>query len=144
MQGYPFGTFLLWKVEPQTSAHFRFYDFVLNFHERDARHCPELPTCTARRYTRCSMASSASPLSTSACITLTKAASGGDCWDNSAMESFFSTMKTECTRRKNYVSPDETRADVFDHIEQFYNPSADTRTLGYLSLVDYEKVALSG
>lgn len=43
MQGYPFGTFLFWKVEPSTSGKFKFYDFVLNYHQRDAPHCPELP-----------------------------------------------------------------------------------------------------
>lgn len=43
MQGYPFGTFLFWKVEPSTSGKFRFYDFVRNYHERDAAHCPEHP-----------------------------------------------------------------------------------------------------
>jgi hypothetical protein len=43
MQGYPFGTFLFWKVEPSTSGKFKFYDFVLNYHQRDAAHCPELP-----------------------------------------------------------------------------------------------------
>lgn len=43
MQGYPFGAFLFWKVEPATSATFKFYDFVLNYHQRDAAHCPELP-----------------------------------------------------------------------------------------------------
>jgi hypothetical protein len=42
MQGYPFGTFLFWKVEPSTSGRFKFYDFVLNYHQRDAAHCPEL------------------------------------------------------------------------------------------------------
>ena len=41
MQGYPFGTFLFWKVEPSTSGKFKFYDFVLNYHQRDAAHCPE-------------------------------------------------------------------------------------------------------
>jgi uncharacterized protein with ParB-like and HNH nuclease domain len=44
MQGYPFGTFLFWKVDPSTSGKFKFYDFVLNYHQRDAAHCPELPT----------------------------------------------------------------------------------------------------
>lgn len=44
MQGYPFGTFLFWNVEPSTSGKFKFYDFVLNYHQRDAAHCPELPT----------------------------------------------------------------------------------------------------
>lgn len=40
MQGYPFGTFLFWKVEPETADKFRFYDFVLDYHQRDAAHCP--------------------------------------------------------------------------------------------------------
>ena len=44
MQGYPFGTFLFWTVKPETSGKFKFYDFVLNYHQRDAAHCPELPT----------------------------------------------------------------------------------------------------
>ena len=38
------------------------------------------------------------------------------------MESFFSTLKTERTSRKNYQSRDEARADVFDYIERFYYP----------------------
>lgn len=42
MQGYPFGTFLFWKVEPASSAKFKFYGFVQNYHERDNPHCPEL------------------------------------------------------------------------------------------------------
>jgi len=42
MQGYPIGTFLFWKVDPSTSGKFKFYDFVLNYHQRDAAHCPEL------------------------------------------------------------------------------------------------------
>jgi hypothetical protein len=40
----------------------------------------------------------------------------GNCWDNAAMESFFSTLKTERTSRRNYQSRDEARADVFDYI----------------------------
>ncbi len=42
MQGYPFGTFLFWKVQPETSGKFKFYDFVLNYHQRTGAHCPEL------------------------------------------------------------------------------------------------------
>ncbi|WP_196756280.1 GmrSD restriction endonuclease domain-containing protein [Gluconobacter oxydans] len=34
--------FLFWHVEPSTSSKFKFYDFVLNYHQRDAAHCPEL------------------------------------------------------------------------------------------------------
>lgn len=43
MQGYPFGTFLYWQVESKNSGDFKFYDFVLNYHQRDYPHCPPLP-----------------------------------------------------------------------------------------------------
>src|ERR1019366_2776531 len=46
----------------------------------------------------------------------------GNVWDNSVMESFFSTLKTERTNRKHYPTRDAARADVFDYIERFYNP----------------------
>jgi hypothetical protein len=42
MQGYPFGTFLFWKVQPETSGAFKFYEFVREWHERDAAHCPPI------------------------------------------------------------------------------------------------------
>jgi uncharacterized protein with ParB-like and HNH nuclease domain len=42
MQGYPFGTFLFWRVEPEKSVLFKFYGFVQHYHERDNPHCPEL------------------------------------------------------------------------------------------------------
>lgn len=32
----------------------------------------------------------------------------GDCWDNAAMESFFSTLKTERAHRRHYRTRDET------------------------------------
>lgn len=51
----------------------------------------------------------------------------GNVWDNAAMESFFSSLKTERTANKIYRTRDEARADVFDYIERFYNTSAGTR-----------------
>ncbi len=51
MQGYPFGTFLFWKVDPDKSSDFKFFGFVQNFHERDAAHCPELGTLPNRELT---------------------------------------------------------------------------------------------
>ena len=63
----------------------------------------------------------------------------GDCWDNAAMESFFSTMKTERTARKTYLTRDEARADVFDYIERFYNPRRRHSTLGQVSPDQFEK-----
>jgi hypothetical protein len=43
MQGYPFGTFLYWRVDESNSSHYKFYSFVCNYHERDNPHCPQLP-----------------------------------------------------------------------------------------------------
>jgi len=51
MQGYPFGTFLFWRVEPEKSILFKFYGFVQNYHERDAPHCPELGALPNRELT---------------------------------------------------------------------------------------------
>jgi putative transposase len=62
----------------------------------------------------------------------------GDVWDNSAMESFFSSLKTERVNGKQYRSPDEAKADVFDYIERFYNPRRRHSTIGYLSPVEFE------
>ena len=63
----------------------------------------------------------------------------GEVWDNSAMESFFSSLKTERTARKVYRSREQARADVFDYIERFYNPTRRHSTMGYVSPIDFEK-----
>jgi putative transposase len=62
-----------------------------------------------------------------------------DCWDNAAMESFFSTLKLERMNCKVYRTRDEAKADVFDYIERFYNPQRHHSTLGYLSPMEFEK-----
>ena len=51
MQGYPFGTFLYWRVAPENSGKFKFFDFVLNYHERDHPHCDPLPEMHNQRLT---------------------------------------------------------------------------------------------
>lgn len=66
----------------------------------------------------------------------------GNVWDNSAMESFFSSLKTERTARKTYRTRDAARADVFDYIERFYNPKRRHSTLGYLSPMEFEERAM--
>lgn len=64
----------------------------------------------------------------------------GDCWDNAAMESFFSSFKQERVyRRPRYRSRDEARADAFDYIECFYNSRRRHSTLGQVSPVEFER-----
>ena len=65
----------------------------------------------------------------------------GDCWDNAAMESFFSSLKTERVARTIYRTRDDAKADVFDWIERFYNPKRRHSTLGYLSPMQFEQRA---
>jgi hypothetical protein len=62
----------------------------------------------------------------------------GNVWDNSAMESFFSSLKTERVHRRQYRTRAEARADVFDYIERFYNLRRRHSTLKYLSPVAFE------
>ena len=63
----------------------------------------------------------------------------GEVWDNSAMESFFSSLKTERTAKKVYRTREQARADVFDYIECFYNPTRRHSTLGYVSPLQFEE-----
>ena len=45
----------------------------------------------------------------------------GSCYDNAVVKSFFASLKRERTKRRNYRTRDEARADVFNYIERFYN-----------------------
>ena len=63
----------------------------------------------------------------------------GDCWDNAAMESFFSTLKRELVHRESYATREEARRSLFEYIEVFYNRRRLHSTLGYLSPVQYEE-----
>jgi putative transposase len=65
----------------------------------------------------------------------------GNVWDNAAMESFFSSLKTERTARKTYRTRSQAKADIFDYIERFYNPIRRHSTLGYISPIEFERKA---
>ncbi len=45
----------------------------------------------------------------------------GNCHDNAVAESFFQLLKRERIKQKIYGTREETRSDVFDYIEMFYN-----------------------
>lgn len=38
LRGYPIGTFLFWRVTPETSKQFHFYEVMVDWHERKHRH----------------------------------------------------------------------------------------------------------
>lgn len=63
----------------------------------------------------------------------------GNCYDNAAMESFWSTLKTD-TGLDESIPASRRHAElaVFDYIETFYNPTRRHSSLGYLSPVAFE------
>ena len=64
----------------------------------------------------------------------------GNCYDNAAMESFWSTLKTE-VGLDEAVPVDRRAAEllVFNFIEGFYNRTRRHSSLGYLSPAAFEK-----
>ena len=63
----------------------------------------------------------------------------GNCHDNAVAESFFNLLKRELIRRKVCRTRDEARADVFDYIEMFCNPTRKHARNGMLSPVEFER-----
>ena len=61
----------------------------------------------------------------------------GNCYDNAAMESFWSSFKRECAHEL-YPTRREGTAAAFDYIETFYNRVRLHSALGYQSPVDFE------
>lgn len=64
----------------------------------------------------------------------------GDCYDNALMESFFATLKGECTDRQRWVSHRQARQAIFEYLEVFYNRQRRHSSLDYLSPVIYEQL----
>lgn len=62
----------------------------------------------------------------------------GNCYDNAAMESFWSTLKLELVYRRRFATRAQARLDIFDYIETFYNRQRTHSALNYLSPVDFE------
>ena len=62
----------------------------------------------------------------------------GNCYDNAVAESFFQLLKRERIRRKTYATREDARADVFDYIEMFYNPTRRHGNNDMLSPVNFE------
>ena len=58
-------------------------------------------------------------------------------YDNASMESFFATLKKERIYRREYVTMEEVKADMFRYIELFYNRKRIHSVLGYMSPVEY-------
>ena len=64
----------------------------------------------------------------------------GNCYDNAMMESFFATLKTECSAIR-FATVKEARQAAFEFIEIWYNRQRRHSSLGFLSPAHYELAA---
>jgi transposase InsO family protein len=61
----------------------------------------------------------------------------GNCYDNAAMESWFSTFKSELGER--FESYADAKEKTFDYVEVFYNQRRLHSSIGYLSPAEFER-----
>ncbi len=65
----------------------------------------------------------------------------GNGYDNAPMESFFSSLKNELVRHRQFQNQTEARQAVVEYIEKFYNRQRLHQALGYRSPEEFEKMA---
>ena len=54
----------------------------------------------------------------------------GNCYDNSAVESFFKSLKAELVWRRNWQTRRDVETALFEYINGFYNPRRKHSALG--------------
>ena len=61
-----------------------------------------------------------------------------NCYDNAAMQAFWSTLKLELIYRRDFADATQLRQALFDYIEVFYNPQRLHSALGYCTPAAFE------
>ncbi len=65
----------------------------------------------------------------------------GNCWDNACMENFFGLMKSETIRQSKELLSVDGMIKLIDDYIHWYNNRRIQKKLGYLSPVDFRKLA---
>jgi putative transposase len=65
----------------------------------------------------------------------------GNCYDNSVVETFFKTLKSELVWRTVFQTRAEAEEAIGRYIDGFYNPVRRHSTLDYVSPVQFERMA---
>jgi putative transposase len=65
----------------------------------------------------------------------------GNCWDNALCESFFGSLKVECTDRYRFATRQQAKTVIFEYLEIFYNRQRLHSALGYTAPHDFENSA---
>ena len=63
----------------------------------------------------------------------------GNCYDNAPVESFFSSLKNELVRHRQFHDQAETRQVIVEYIGGFYNRQRLHQALGYCSPEEFER-----
>lgn len=61
----------------------------------------------------------------------------GNCWDNAVAESFFSSFKKECVRKKTFFSREVAKHEIMSYIT-WYNAERKHSSLDYKSPLEFE------
>lgn len=64
----------------------------------------------------------------------------GDCWDNAAIESFFSRLKVELIFLEKFTTLEHIQRELFQYIEIFYNRQRRHSANGYVSPMQFEQL----
>jgi len=67
----------------------------------------------------------------------------GNCYDNSFVESFFHTLKTELVYQTKFATREEAKRAIFEYIEVFYNRERIHSSIGYMTPEEFENQALA-
>jgi transposase InsO family protein len=62
-----------------------------------------------------------------------------NCYDNAAVESFFSSLKNELVRHWQFQNQAKARGAIAEYIEGFYNSQRLHQALGYRSPEEFER-----
>ncbi len=65
----------------------------------------------------------------------------GNCYDNSAVESFFKSLKAELVCCRSWQTRRDVEVALFEYINRFYNPRRRHSALGWKSPVAFERKA---
>jgi putative transposase len=63
----------------------------------------------------------------------------GNCYDNAPVESFFSSLKNELVRHRQFQNQAEAQVAIENYIDQFYNRQRLHQALGYRSPEEFER-----
>jgi putative transposase len=63
----------------------------------------------------------------------------GNCYDNSAVEHFFKSLKAELFWRRNWQTRRAVEIALFEYINGFCNPRPKHSALGWKSPLDFEQ-----